>query len=151
VSKQRAQKSTISNLVSSIQELRTLPEPPLPLNEAEKAVFDRLMKSREVSTWSEHDLQLAANLAQTQVQFQECMAAVKRDGRTTVNERGTPVANPEVAALNQLGSAVRALTAQLGLSASQRGVSGNNQKTRDAHERDLREAWEKSARNSLLA
>ena len=151
MSKQRAQKSTISNLVSSIQELRTLPEPPLPLNEAEKAVFDRLMKSREVSTWSEHDLQLAANLAQTQVQFQECMAAVKRDGRTTVNERGTPVANPEVAALNQLGSAVRALTAQLGLSASQRGVSGNNQKTRDAHERDLREAWEKSARNSLLA
>ncbi|MEO0315230.1 MAG: hypothetical protein RI928_1686 [Pseudomonadota bacterium] len=135
---ERQKKSTVTNLVNTFQTVNILPKPPVLLDEEEMIVFEHLVRSREVSTWSDHDLQMAANLAQTQVQFQGAMDSIKKHGRTLINERGTPVANPECMALNQLGSAIRAFTSQLGLSASQRGVAGNKQKTRNETERNAR-------------
>lgn len=147
----RSKKSTVANSVATFQSANDLPAPTEDLDERELTYFVRIMKSREVSTWSEHDLTLATDLAMTQVQYLDAMAAVKRDGRTTVNERGTPVTNPETGALNQLSSSIRAFTATLGLSASQRGVSGEHQASRNKAEQAARKVIEKvSADDSLL-
>ena len=148
----RSRKSTTHNAVRTMQQAAAaLPPPSEPLDEIEQAFFDRIIRSRELDTWSEHDLALATHLAQTQRQFSEAMQVVKTEGRTTLNPRGTPVAHPEVAALNQLAGSVRSFTAQLGLSASQRGVAGQHQQSRNAAEREARAVLGRVGVESLLA
>lgn len=148
---ERSKKSTAANMVATFNALASLPQPTETLDERELDYFIRIVKSREVTTWSEHDLSLATNLALTQVQYLDAMHAVKTQGRTIVNERGTPVTNPETGALNQLSGAVRAFTATLGLSASQRGVAGSKQASRNQAEQQARKVIERAAEDDLLA
>jgi phage terminase small subunit len=89
-------------------------------------------------------------MVRVQLQFDGAMEAIRRDGRTTVNERGTPVANPETAALNQLAGSLRAFAAQLGLSASQRGVAGSKQSGRNQAEQVARDVIKKAAEDELI-
>jgi phage terminase small subunit len=148
---ERSKKSTAANMVATFNALAYLPQPTEILDERELDYFIRIVKSREVTTWSEHDLSMATNLALTQVQYLDAMHAVKTQGRTMVNERGTPVTNPETGALNQLSGAVRAFTATLGLSASQRGVAGAKQTSRNQAEQLARKVIERAAEDDLLA
>jgi len=149
---QRMSKNSVEATALTFQSANELPEPTEPLNERELSYFHRVIRSRELATWSDHDISLATDLAMTQVQYLEAMAAVKAQGRTTLSERGTPVANPETAALSQLASSLRAFTAQLGLSASQRGVgAGAKQDVRNQAERDARKVIAKVAEDDLLA
>ena len=138
-------------MVNTFQSANDLPEPSEILDEREMSYYIRVVKSREVTTWSDHDIAIATNLAMTQVQYLDAMAAIKRDGRTTINDRGTPVANPETAAMNQLSASVRAFTATLGLSASQRGMTNDSQRARSAADRQARTVIEKVKDDSLLA
>jgi phage terminase small subunit len=146
----RSKKSTVANSVITFQSANDLPHPTEILDEREMTYFHRIIKSREISTWSDHDIAIATNLAMTQIQYLDAMKSVKEQGRTTINERGTPVINPETAALNQLSSSVRAFTAVLGLSASQRGVSGAKQTVRNQAELNARKVLERVAEDDYL-
>lgn len=148
---ERSKKSTVSNSVDTFRSANQLPEPPVQLSPEERQIFDKVLRSREVGTWSEWDLVVVCDMVRVQLQFDGAMDAIRRDGRTTVNERGTPVANPETAALNQLAGSLRAFAAQLGLSASQRGVAGSKQSGRNQAEQEAREVIKKVANNDLLA
>lgn len=147
----RSKKSTVANTVATFNEIQTLPQPTESLDERELDYFNRIVQSREVTTWSPHDLALATDLALTQVQYLDAMHAVKTQGRTMLNDRGTPVVNPETGALNQLSGAVRAFTATLGLSASQRGVAGAKQTSRNQAEQQARAVIARASEDDLLA
>ena len=146
----RGKKSTVANSIETFRSANDLPQPSEILDNREQSYFNRIITSRELSTWTDHDIALATDLAMTQVQYLDAMAEVKRVGRTVINDRGTPVVNPETGALNQLSSSVRAFTATLGLSASQRGVSGEHQKSRNQAENDARKVIQKAAADDLL-
>jgi hypothetical protein len=137
--------------VATFNQIQTLPQPTESLDERELDYFNRIVQSREVTTWSPHDLALATDLALTQVQYLDAMHAVKTQGRTMLNDRGTPVVNPETGALNQLSGAVRAFTATLGLSASQRGVAGAKQTSRNQAEQQARAVIARASEDDLLA
>jgi phage terminase small subunit len=147
----RSKKSTVANTVATFNQIQTLPQPTESLDERELDYFNRIVQSREVTTWSPHDLALATDLALTQVQYLDAMHAVKTQGRTMLNDRGTPVVNPETGALNQLSGAVRAFTATLGLSASQRGVAGAKQTSRNQAEQQARAVIARASEDDLLA
>jgi len=147
---ERSKKSTVSNSVDTFRSANQLPEPPVQLSPEERQIFDKVLRSREVGTWSEWDLVVVCDMVRVQLQFDGAMEAIRRDGRTTVNERGTPVANPETAALNQLAGSLRAFAAQLGLSASQRGVAGSKQSGRNQAEQVAREVIKKAAEDELI-
>jgi P27 family predicted phage terminase small subunit len=148
---ERSKKSTISNTVNTFQSANDLPQPTEHLDERELTYFNRVMKSREVSSWSDHDLAIATELAQSHVMYQDCITDVKENGRSILNERGTPVANPAAAMMNQLSSTVRAFSATLGLSASQRGLAGGKQDGRNKAEQFARKVIQKASEDSLLA
>jgi len=148
---ERSKKSTVSNSIATFQSANEMPKAPVELSADEGKFFEMIVRSREVTTWSDWDLMLAANMAMVQVQYAEAMANIKRDGRTLINDRGTPITNPETGALNQLSSSLRAFTAQLGLAASQRGISGDKQASRNQAEVAARKVIQKAAADDLLA
>jgi phage terminase small subunit len=147
----RSKKSTISNTLETFKSANDFPDPSEILDDREMINFVRIMKSRELSTFSEVDIVLATNLAMTQTMYHDAVMSVKQIGRTVINERGTPVANPEIAAMNQLSSTVRAYCATLGLTAGQRAISGSGQKARNQAERDARGIIAKASEDDFLA
>jgi phage terminase small subunit len=148
---ERQQKSTITNMIETFKNANNLPSPPVALDLDEMIVFEHLVRSRELATWTDHDLQLAANLAQIQCQLSAAIASVKKHGRMIVGSDGVLKVNPEVQFIIQLSNSVKSTTNLLGLSASHRGVAGSKQKIRDMHERDARSIIEANKNDDLLA
>ena len=147
----RPKKSSIKGLLDTFQTVNNLPEPVEILDSNERAYFDRIVKSRELSTWSDHDLGLATQLAQASVLYQAAVLDVKTNGLKERNERGTLVANAACSAMNQLSASIRSFTATLGLSAGQRAITGGKQAVRNRAETDARAVLSRAGANSLLA
>ncbi len=147
---ERSKKSTVSNAVATFQTLKDVVEPTIPLSESEMVYFAGIVKAREADTWADNDKLIAANLAKTYAAIDELWIDIKDRGYMVKNERGTPVVNPAVSALNQMTSTMQSLNRTLGLSASQRGLSGAKQAGRNDAEQKAREAIEEAS-GSLLA
>ena len=125
-------------------------EAPLTLSDRERFHFDRIVKSREISTWSEHDLSVACNLAQAMensAQMQETLAA---EGLTVINERGTRIPHPLLTASMTVANTILSISKTLGLAASQRGISGEVQTKRNQAENDARKVIERAAQDDLI-
>jgi hypothetical protein len=118
--------------------------PSRPLSEAAQKHFDRIILGREIETWSEADLVVSTNLAQALSQIDELNDYLSANG--LVDEQGTP--RKAIAAVCQLQGVTKALMTTLGLSASQRAVSGSRQAVRNKHERDLRNSMSSFADGS---
>ena len=148
---ERSKKSTVSNAVITAQMVTTKIEPPEPLNDRRRTHFDAVVKSREVSTWSPHDLRMAFNLAIALDRLDQLNDKLDVDGLMSESGKGTPIAHPLLPALMSAASQVRQLSATLGLTASQRGVAGSKQSSRNRAELEAREVIEKAASDDLLA
>lgn len=148
---ERTKKSTITNNVATMVSANIAIEPTIDLNENELKHFQRVVNSRETSTWSENDRTIACFLAKTYEAMAKLWAEVEEEGYTTVNERGTPVANPSTTALNNFTGQARSLNSVLGISASQKGVSGKAQASRNTAEIEAREIIKKTSKSRLLA
>lgn len=148
---ERSKKSTVTNTLKTFQSANKLPQPHRELSEREMTHFNRIVKSREVETWSEHDVLIATHMALTYGAIDDQWDDLKINGWKVFSERGTPVKNPASDQLNQLASSVRAFSAVLGLSASQRGLSGSKQTTRNQAEKTAREIINKASSDDLLA
>ena len=147
---ERSKKSTVANSVKTMQSASLVAEPPFPLKETELSYFKFIVVAREHETWSDNDRLIAANLAKTYAAIDQLWADIDREGYVVENQRGTPVANPKVSALNSMTSAMQSLNKTLGLSASQRGLSGAKQATRNMAEQQARKVIEKVAEDDLI-
>ena len=58
--------------------------------------FADIVRARAREEWNEHQLTIAAQLAECMVEQEEVRAELALDGRVLTNERGTKVANPLV-------------------------------------------------------
>lgn len=149
--RERILKNSTAGAVETFQTLRDVIEPPIPLDGMALEYFNGIVHAREAQTWGRNDKLIAANLAKTYAAIDELWDNIKTEGYTTLNQRGTPVANPAVSALSQMTSAMQALNRTLGLSASQRGLAGAKQATRNQADSKAREILENASDDSLLA
>lgn len=128
---ERTRKSSPQNRVKSFSEANEVIEPWFELNEEERRIFDGYISSREKDTWLEADIECLTKLAKIAVEMDLVWKLYKENGPISFSQRGMPVASPYLATHGQLSSNYKALRTALGLSASQRGVSGNKQVKRN--------------------
>jgi phage terminase small subunit len=148
---ERSKKSTAANMVEAFKSANDIPEPAFDLTPLERSHYERVITSREISTWSANHILLASNLARTYRRLDELNERLDREGYTQVNERGTQISNPIFAAMTQIQGQVQALNKTLGLSAAMTGVSGQKQAGRNQAEQDARGVIKRASADDLLA
>jgi len=146
----RSKKSTVANTAKMFQTIADVLRPTADLTEAEMTHFNRVVTSRETETWSPHDLSIATQLARVLRRFDELQVQLDSDGLTLVNERGTTVAHPLLNASMTMASSIQALSRTLGLSASQKGLGGAPQASRNKAEQSARKVLERAAADDLI-
>lgn len=124
-------------------------EPAYALSTREERFFKRIIKSREKSSWTEHDVLIATQLAKMHRQLEDMHKEIG-DDYMVMGPRSQMIVNPLLAAANSLSLNIQSATRVLGLSASQRGASGEEQKKRNQAESALRKQVV-SPSNTLLA
>jgi hypothetical protein len=144
-------KNTVLGQLASAQSVQQVIQPKLKLNVREMELFGFVTSSRESSSWSDNDLWVASTLAQVMWQLEEVKLDLEAEEVTQRNERGTRIANPLFAVQTQLLSQLQALNKTLGLSASQRGLSGAPQQSRNQADAHARAIINKASEDSLLA
>jgi hypothetical protein len=149
--RERAQRNSITTQIEQFRSSTAPIEPVIPLEPAELIYFNQVINDRESTSWSTNHLSIACNLARTQVAIDRLWEQLKTEGYTLKNERGTPIANPALNALNTLTNTMQALNRTLGLSASQRGLAGSKQGERNKTDREVREINEATDAHQLLA
>lgn len=149
--RKRTMKNTISGQIEQMQSISKKLEPKLKLNDREMELFNFVTSSRETASWSDNDLWVASTLAQVMWQLEEVKLDLDAEEVTQRNDRGTRIANPLFAVQTQLLSQLQALNKTLGLSASQRGLSGAPQNARNQADAQAREIINNAATKRLLA
>jgi hypothetical protein len=147
----RSKKSTITNQVAEFRSANDLPAPQRNLNPRAMSYFISFATSRELSTISPSDIVLLTQAAMTSDSIDEQWDDIYTNGWKVLSERGTPVSNPAADHLNKQTKTLTMLLDKLGLSASQRGVSGAKQDLRNKAEQATRSNIEKSKDDILLA
>jgi len=148
--RKRTQKNTVAGEVETVQAILAKINPMYPLDYLQQTYFNCVVKSRETSTWDDNHVLLATNLAVTYAQLDDANEEIKTRGLMVKNDRGTPVVNPAITAKSSLMSSVLQLNKALGLSASQMGVSGKEQDSRNMADKQARELLEKVASDDLI-
>ena len=148
--RKRTMKSSTESLVKQFQTPEDVLQPTATLTDLELTHFKRLVNSREVDTWSPHDLSIATQLAKTLRRFENLQEQLDNDGLTLTNERGTVVAHPLLSASMSMANVVQALSRTLGLSASQRALTGDNQRQRNSAEAEAKKILQRAAKEDDL-
>lgn len=146
---ERTRKSLPQNKAKSYQDMTETIEPWVELDEQELRVFNAVIDSRERETWSDSDIELATKLARFSVEADRLWALYKEEGPTILNQRGTLVENPVLRAHTSMINTAKSLRATLGISASQRGISGHKQAKRNQQDRKAKRKL--ASVDSLLA
>ena len=133
----RSRKSSIAGQIKTAQALTTQLHPVHALTPEQNLYFSRIIKSREIESWSEHDLSLATQLSVVMHQTDLADVEISKHGFVLPDGRK----NPACSAKSALASSVVQLTRLLGLSASQKGLGTQLQKHRNQQEQDMRRAF----------
>ena len=128
---ERTRKSAPQNKVKSFSSAPENIKPSADLDSAELARFQALIGSRESDTWVPADIELATHLAKLEVERDQMRDAYRAEGPKLIDHNGKQVVNPLFTIYNALLTQSTRLRRDLGLSASQRGVSGSKQKKRN--------------------
>lgn len=148
--RKRIQKNTIAGQIETTKALLDVIKPTYDLTDRQQNYFDRIVKSRESSTWDENHIVLATNLAVNYSQLDEANCEIETKGLMVLSEKGWPVTNPAITAKQSLMSTVLQINKALGLSASQKGVSGKDQESRNKADRETRNILDKVASDDLI-
>lgn len=135
MSSKRTDSRTVAAEVERFAARETPILPTRPLNDTATEHFERIIETRERSTWKHNDLALATNMAWALAQLDKLAADIEVDGHTLTTPKGGFQLNPDVSAFNQLSSSIRAFGDKLGLSAAARGI-GNNARQQARNELD---------------
>ena len=128
---ERTRKSLAQNKAKSYRAATETIQPWDKLDQAELRVFNALIASRETETWSDADIEVVTRLARITVEMDALWEQYKTEGPVIENNRGTPVENPVLRAHNSITQIYKMLRSSLGLTASQRGISGHKQAKRN--------------------
>ena len=128
---ERTRKSAPQNKVKSFQDADRVIEPWDDLTDDERRIFDGYVKSREVDTWLSSDIEALTKMAKLAAEMDRVWLEYKERGTVEFTQKGHPVPSPYLAAYGQLANNYKALRQALGLSASQRGISGHKQAKRN--------------------
>jgi hypothetical protein len=139
---ERTRKSAPHNRVKSFQDAQIPINPSSGLSEAEKECFDAIIASRERSTWLPADIRMATHLAIVEVQRDFAFRTYLDD-----IEEGLDRMPHSFRVYTQLGGQINTMRRDLGLTASQRGISGEKQAKRN--QQDAKAVV--SPMNSLIA
>ena len=137
--------------VQVMRRLQTKIESPIELSADEAIVFDNIIASLPMDSWDDFRIRIAASLAQLTLYVEQLMAEVKEEGPVITNDKGTPISNPKQTAMTQTMSTLKMMSTQLGLSASQRGISEKTTGPRKKAEKEAKAALAKAAMNDLIA
>jgi P27 family predicted phage terminase small subunit len=140
--RKRVQKNTIAGQIETTKRIIAGVSPAYVLNELQRSYFDKIVRSRETESWDENHILLATNLAVTYAQVDAANEDIETRGLMTKSDKGTPVVNPAVTAKSSLMATVLQLNKALGLSASQMGVAGKEQESRNKADRTARKVIE---------
>lgn len=148
--RKRTQKNTIAGQIATTKALMAGVEPAYALDELQNNYFGRVVRSRETESWDENHILLATNLAVTYAQVDEANNEINSKGLMVLSEKGWPVTNPAISAKQSLMSTILQLNKALGLSASQIGVAGKDQESRNKADRETRKVLDKVAVDDLI-
>lgn len=110
-----------------------------------------IVRARAREEWNPHQLTIAAQLAQCMVDQEEVRAAIALDGWTTVNAKGTEVANPMVSISEQLARRQMALGRSLQMIGRGLGDPRKPTKQRELEQKARGLADEVAEEDDLLA
>jgi len=147
----RTRIDSVGERIQGMMDAQTQIEPTADLSPRDLTHFKAIVSSRETASWSDNDRFIATELAKNYRRLEELGATLDSEGYTVTNPRGTAVAHPIFAATCQLMSSIQASNRTLGLSASQRGLSGKNQAKRNEADQEAKETIQRVAKNPLLA
>lgn len=142
-------KSHSKGAAAALQAARDVLEKPLePLDcvqvaADERPFFDSIVRARARHTWTEHDLNVAANLAASMRDVERIRAELRAEGDVLINARGTPVANPKHSLLDVLSRRVMALSRMLHVHAEATVGKSEDATRKLALERQVRDDLER--------
>ena len=136
---ERNRKSAPQNRAKSFADAVRGIEAPLPMIPEELERFDAIIVSRERDTWTPTDIFAAARLAQLEIEAEILRDEYQREGARIEDHTGKLVTNPTFTAYHTTLKAINDQRRQLGLSASQKGISGSKQAKRNQQDVQARE------------
>ena len=145
---ERTRKSAPQNKVKSFSAAFASVKPVIELLPAELVRFEHIIASRERETWVPADVATACHLAQIDIERDTVRDMYLEEGRIVV-KNGNKVINPLFTIYDKLCTQSKEIRRLLGLSASQRAVSGNKQAKRN--QQDAGAAEKVSSLSSLIA
>ena len=149
--RKRVQKNTIQGKVETMKSVAQHLQSPIKLDPGELKYFNIIISDREVASWTPNHLLIAANIAITLVQLDDANIEIAENGFMVRNPRGTQIPNPALAAKTSLVASILQMSRHLGLSASQNGLAGPKQASRNAADTQAKAIIDKIASEDLLA
>ena len=95
--------------VGTLQDIADVPYPQAPgdFDERHKKVFDRIIKTRAATQWSDGvDVEMAIELANVIVDLEDERQQLKTEGMVVPGPRGGVVINPRLTGCNSLRNAI---------------------------------------------
>jgi hypothetical protein len=125
-------------------------EPPahVHLRECDRPFWTSIVRARARATWTESDLEIAANLARAKADVERIQSEIDVEGDVIENQRGTPVLNPKHALLEVLSRRAVALSRMLHVHAEATNGNSRDQKGKLAAQKKAEQAAE-TARGDL--
>src|SRR6056300_1023735 len=128
---ERPRKSAPQNVAKSFADANLVINPSYELDEAERKRFDAIIDSRERNSWVPADVETAAHLAIIEVERDRTRKMYREEGPKIVDHNGKEMINPTFKVYCDLDTQANRTRRDLGLSASQRGISGHRQAKRN--------------------
>lgn len=118
------------------------PQPPawIELPDAAQPIFSNIVRARDYSSWTEIDLEHAANLACCLADLERLRREVREEGDTLVNARGTVVMNPKHSLMEVLSRRSVALSRMLHVHAEATVGESRDQAKRSQKQRQVKSA-----------
>lgn len=107
--------------------------------------FEEVITQRERETWTRHDISKATQLAQVMDRLDQALHESLEEDFTVVSPTGQEKAHPIFEVISKLTGTAARIEHDLGLSASQRGISGNKQAGRNEADRKTAQTFGESS------
>jgi hypothetical protein len=126
---------TIAGQVDKFRQASQSIDPPahIQLREGDRPFWDSVVRAREASTWSQNDLELAANLARCKADIERLCKEIGDEGDVVESARGTQIVNPKHTLLETLSRRAVALTRLLHIHPEATVTAKDRAKSATAH------------------